>query len=51
MSKSELRPLTNGHFQGYSSANRAGIYNEVAVSALQSFKSMMHSSLVNLIFI
>lgn len=55
MSKSELKPLSHGHFQGYSSSNRAGVFNEVAISSLQMFTSMMHSmnvrTILKLIFL
>lgn len=47
MSKSELRPLGRGHFSGYSSTNRAGVYNSVALTALPIFLSMIPDDLVS----
>lgn len=51
MTKAELRPLSRGHFSGYSSAHKAGVYNEVALTALPIFLSMIPDNLVNIYII
>jgi hypothetical protein len=39
--KEELRLLSGRHYNGYSSTNRAGIFNEVATGALPAFFTML----------
>ncbi|KAJ8944427.1 hypothetical protein NQ318_002123 [Aromia moschata] len=45
--RSELELKTHGRFSKYSSAQRAGVYNEVAMSALPALLSMLPSSFMN----
>lgn len=40
----------HGHFTEYSSSNKAGIFNEVALAALPALLSMIPSSLVQFLF-
>ncbi|XP_018331432.1 uncharacterized protein LOC108741220 [Agrilus planipennis] len=47
ISQSPLQLKSRGHFTNYSSANRAGIYNEVAMTALPALLSMLPTSLMN----
>ncbi|KAJ8926678.1 hypothetical protein NQ314_020927 [Rhamnusium bicolor] len=44
---SELELKTHGRFSKYSSARRAGVYNEVAMTALPALLSMLPNSLMN----
>ncbi|KAJ8915169.1 hypothetical protein NQ315_000421 [Exocentrus adspersus] len=44
---SELELKTHGRFSKYSSAKRAGVYNEVAMTALPALLSMLPNSLMN----
>lgn len=46
MAQPELQLLTHGHYSEYSSSNRAGVFNEVALTALPALLSMVPSSLV-----
>lgn len=41
----KLKPI--GHYTEYSSSNRAGVFNEVAMTALPALISMIPQSLVN----
>ncbi|KAF5284358.1 hypothetical protein FQR65_LT13575 [Abscondita terminalis] len=43
----DLDLLTHGHYSKYSSSNRAGVYNEVALTALPALLSMIPSTLMN----
>ncbi|KAF5280247.1 hypothetical protein FQA39_LY18070 [Lamprigera yunnana] len=43
----DLNLLTHGHYTKYSSSNRAGVYNEVALTALPALLSMIPNSLLN----
>lgn len=43
----ELRLQTHGHYSKYSSSHKAGVLNEVAISALPSLLSMIPGSLMN----
>ncbi|KAK4874855.1 hypothetical protein RN001_014215 [Aquatica leii] len=43
----DLDLVTHGHYHKYSSSNRAGVYNEVALTALPALLSMIPSSLMN----
>lgn len=44
--KPSLLLLSHGHYTEYSSSHRAGVYNEVALSALPALLSMVPGSLV-----
>lgn len=44
----ELQLKSHGHFSGYSSSNKAGIYNEVAVAALPALLSTLSSAVVSI---
>ena len=46
-SKDELRLVSGKHYTGYSSTNRAGIFNEAAVSAFPAFYSMLPADMMN----
>lgn len=46
---SELQLKAHGHFSGYSSSNKAGIFNEVAVAALPALLSTLSSTVVSII--
>jgi peroxidase len=41
------RLLSGKHYSGYSSTNRAGIFNEAAVSAFPAFYSMLPADMMN----
>lgn len=47
MAKSGLRLKSHGHYSDYSSNHKAGVYNEVALSALPSLLSMIPGALMN----
>lgn len=42
-----FRLLSGKHYTGYSSTNRAGIFNEAAVSAFPAFYSMLPADMMN----
>lgn len=44
---SVFRLLADKHYSGYSSTNRAGIFNEAAVSAFPAFYSMLPADMMN----
>lgn len=41
------RLLSRKHYSGYSSTNRAGVFNEAAVSALPAFYSLLPADMMN----
>lgn len=41
------RLLSDKHYSGYSSTNRAGVFNEAAVSAFPAFLSMLPADMMN----
>lgn len=41
------RLLSGRHYSGYSSTNRAGVFNEAAVSAFPAFYSMLPADMMN----
>lgn len=47
VTKEELRLVSGRHYSGYSSTNRAGIFNEAAVSAFPAFYSMLPADMMN----
>jgi hypothetical protein len=47
VTKEELRLVSGKHYTGYSSTNRAGIFNEAAVSAFPAFFSMLPADMMN----
>ncbi|KAL7044613.1 hypothetical protein ACKWTF_002002 [Chironomus riparius] len=47
VTKDELRLVSNKHYSGYSSANRAGIFNEAATSAFPAFYSLLPADMMN----
>lgn len=42
-----FRLVSGKHYSGYSSTNRAGIFNEVAVSAFPAFYSLLPADMMN----
>lgn len=42
-----LRLVTGAHYSGYSSTNRAGVYNEVAVGAFPAFLSLLPAGMMD----
>ena len=48
--KAELRLISGKHYNGYSSTNRAGIFNEVAVGAMPVFMTMLPPGMVIVLF-
>ncbi|CRK94120.1 CLUMA_CG007643, isoform A [Clunio marinus] len=47
ITKEELRLLSGRHYSGYSSVNRAGVFNEAAVSAFPAFYSMLPADMMS----
>lgn len=47
VNKDELRLLSGKFYSGYSSTNRAGIFNEVAIGALPAFKTMLPAEMID----
>jgi peroxidase len=44
---SSSRLLSRKHYSGYSSTNRAGVFNEAAVSAFPAFYSLLPADMMN----